>query len=148
MSVVPQQHYPEPYHPEELWDPEIRDLLATQVDDLAKYHVVTLLHQHPEAAGDAAFYAASLGFHSVDDTRTVLEELVQCGLLRRELNRDTGNVAYYTSNDVDCWRKVTKLCSLNPQSESYRQVLRLLANRSLHRAELRKKYRRNGLECA
>lgn len=148
MSVVPSQHYPEPRLAEEPLDAEIRDLLATQVDDLAKYHVVSLLNEHPEAAGDASFFAAALGFHSVEDTRTVLDEMAQCGILRREVNQDTGAVIYNVSADADKWQKITKLCTLSPRSQLYRHVLRLLANRSLHRAELRTKHRRHGLECA
>lgn len=148
MSAMPSQHYPEPRFVEESWDAELRDLLATQVDDLAKYHVVSLLHEHPETVGDAAFYATALGFHSIEDTRTVLDELAKCGVLCREVNGDAGTAIYATSTDSDSWRKITKLCSLNPRSQTYRHVLRLLANRSLHRAELKSKNRRHGLECA
>lgn len=148
MSVVPSQHYPEPHFLEEAWDAEIRDLLANKVDDLAKYHVVSMLHEQPEVKGDASFYAAALGFHSIEETRTVLEELAECGILRRGVDRETGAPIYNISPDVDNSRQISKLCHLNPRSQVYRHVLRLLANRSLHRAELRNKNRRHRLECA
>lgn len=148
MSVVPTQHSPEPHFTEEVWDAEIRDVLTSQIDDLAKYHVVRMLHEHPETIGDAAFYAAALGFHSVEDTRTVLEEMAECGILRRVGNGGTDSALYCLSSDTENRRKVARLCNLSLRSPLYRQVVRLLANRSLHRAELKSKNRRHRLECA
>lgn len=149
MSVVPTQHGPEPHFTEDLWDTEIRDVLASQINDLAKYHVARMLHEHPEMVGDVAFYAAALGFHSIDDTRTVLEEMVQCGVLCREDAEDAADgFYYYLSPDAENRRKIAKLCNLSCRAHVYRQVLRLLADRSLHRAELKNKNRQHRLECA
>ncbi len=118
-------------------DVDLQHLLSTQVDDLVKYQVVRLLYEHPDVIGDPSFFAAALGFHSAEYTRASLEELADCGVLHKELCQGSNKSLYCFSNDPVMRERITKLCSLEPKSPQYGQVLRLLAGRSLRRAQKR-----------
>lgn len=126
-------------------DSDVQDLLATQVNDLVKYQVVRLLHQHPDVVGDAALFAAALGFHSAEYTRASLEELADSGVLQREICQANGQTIYFFANDPATRERITKLCSLGPNSPEYCQMLRLLAGRSLRLAQRRAKRKRQSV---
>ena len=126
-------------------DPDLDQMVSSQVDDLVKYQVVQLLHRHPDAIGDATFFATALGFHSAEYTLAALEELASCGILQREICEGNGKRLYYLSNEPQVRKRITKLCNLSSKAAIYDELLRLLANRSLARAAKRAKSRQG--EC-
>ncbi|MCL5265490.1 MAG: hypothetical protein M1343_09930 [Chloroflexi bacterium] len=123
----------------DLNDPDLNHLVSTQVDDLVKYQIVQLLHRHPDAVGDASFFAAALGFHSAEYTNATLEELANCGILYREACQSSGKTLYCFSRDPTTRKRITRLCGLKNKSATYDGLLSLLASRSLRRAAKRAK---------
>lgn len=127
-------------------DPDLDQMVSSQVDDLVKYQIVQLLHRHPDVIGDASFFAAALGFHSAEFTLASLEELASCGILQRDTCPSNGRTLYYLSNEPQVRKRITRLCNLSNKAAIYQELLTLLASRSLARAAKRAKSRRG--ECS
>ncbi len=116
-----------------------REFLIDGIDDLAKYRIVGLLYECPSMVGDAAHYATHLGFHSVDVTHPLLDELAESGILNREQVAG-GNTFYRLVDDSRLRRRLMPLYASGPDNHQW--ILRLLASRSLVRAEQRAKMAR------
>ncbi len=103
------------------------------IDDLAKYRVILHLLQHPWQMGDADFYATTLGFHSQDRTRSLLDEMAQTGLLIRFEAAD-GRVRYGLSPDSSLRQRLSEGLVVDRDSPEYDLLMRRLAQRSVARA--------------
>jgi hypothetical protein len=113
-----------------------QEFISSGIDDLAKYHIVRLLCEYQSLAGDAALYAAYLGFHSVAVTITLLDELVASGILRRE-DRGRGDRPRYRLADDGELCRLTSLYNSPCRPLEHTGVLQILARRSLERARAR-----------
>lgn len=136
------------HNPNRSLDPDINQMVSSQVDDLVKYQVVQLLHEHPDAVGDASFFAIALGFHSAEYTQSSLEELVNCGILHRETCPGNGKPLYCLSDNPQVRKRITRLCNLSNKVAVYDELLTLLASRSLQRAAKRAKGKPRGSATA
>lgn len=96
------------------------------VDDLSKYNIIHYIYHHPEAYGDAAFFAKELGFHSIEQTQAALGALRAAGILSC-----WGHV-YGKPSNIETWHAIASVCSLDPASSEYRLLLHRLAVRSAH----------------
>lgn len=128
-------------------DPDLKEMVACQVDDLTKYQVVQFLHRHPDVVGDAAFFAAALGFHSTDLTSTVLEELAACGILQHVAGGESDKQLYRLASEPRVRKQITRLCNLSSKVATYDELLTILANRSLERVAKRVRKRRDSLSA-
>ncbi|MBI2955305.1 MAG: hypothetical protein HYY30_13405 [Chloroflexi bacterium] len=120
-------------------DPDLDQMVSSQVDDLVKYQIVKLLSRRPGVVGDASFFAAVLGFHSAEYTQASLEELANCGILQRQMCQSDEQMMYYLSSDPQIRKRIVKLCNLRNKAATYDELLRVLAGRSLQRAAKRAK---------
>ncbi|MHB1131850.1 MAG: hypothetical protein ACYC4L_05610 [Chloroflexota bacterium] len=118
-------------------------LLGEGIDDLAKYRIILHLLQHPDDGGEASFFASTLGFHSLQRTMLILDELYQDGLL---LKQDVSGLGprYSLAPDSEVRRRLQRECTTNPASPEYELLLRSLAQRSVVRAKSQTAKRRKG----
>jgi hypothetical protein len=117
--------------------------VAAGIDDLAKYQILRLIYQQPAVAGTATYYATCLGFHSVQLTATLLDELAASGALVKESAQGT-DVRYRMADDEDVRRELVRLydSTNNPTAEA--GVLRVLSDRSLLKVRARATSGRHG----
>ncbi len=113
---------------------EVEALEEKGIDDLAKYRVILHLLQHPWQMGDAEFFATTLGFHSRERTRALLDEMVQAGLLNRYEAAD-GRSRYGLSPDSTLRQRLSEGLVVDRDSPAYDLLLRRLAQRSVARAK-------------
>ncbi|MBI3966419.1 MAG: hypothetical protein HY329_12375 [Chloroflexi bacterium] len=116
-----------------LADDEVGVLWKSGVDDLAKYRIVEHLWREPHTAGDAAYFARRLGFHSLERTQVSLDELVESGLIVR---RDCDGARFYGLATGEVVRRNLGgvLDRLSPEPEVYGWLFQRLAARSLNKA--------------
>lgn len=113
-----------------------REFVAAGIDDLAKYQVMRLLYECPAAGGNANYFAAYLGFHSVPMTTALLEELAHDGALEQEVAVN-GHPCFRLTHDGGARRRLMRLYNLASEPKEQANVLRTLANRSLLKARSR-----------
>ena len=104
-------------------------LHAYHVDDLVKYNILRFLCSHPDAAGDAAYFASNLGFHSIEWTEAVLKELAEAGILT-PVGSNTG-VTYRLSDNQTMAGEIQNLCVIAVDLPSRSEAIRKLADGSL-----------------
>jgi len=114
-------------------DPDLEQLLAHDVDDLARYNILRYLHDHSEVEGDVLFFANELGLRSPDHVGESLEALVRRGLLVKIPSGENGRCRYRLSPDPDMMELVDRLYRLS-STNLYGEIVEQLAARSLHRA--------------
>lgn len=112
-----------------------RPLEGEGIDDLAKYRIVMHLLQHPWLEGDAELYASTLGFHSRERTRALLEEMCGSGLLSKREGPE-GRVEYGLTPDSSLRKRLSECCAAGPGSPEYLALMRRLAQRSVDRAKI------------
>lgn len=115
-------------------DNEVEELLRDKVDDLVKFNVVKYLYKNPTTFGDAGFYAKALGFHSAEQTKTSLDELVKVKVLEREVVSKSGEEIYGLRPDPKLMQLLEKVCNMDTHMSQYADILARLATRSLVRA--------------
>lgn len=115
-------------------DNDVDELLNNKVDDLVKFNVVTYLYKNPAVFGDAEFFAQALGFHSADQTKVSLDELVAAGVLEKETVPKNGGEIYGLRPDPRLMRLLEKLTQMDTRMSQYSDILTRLATRSLVRA--------------
>jgi len=106
------------------------------VDDLTKYRIVEHLYQHPGNEAEVSSLAAILGFHSLEQTLSALEELGQRGVVWIESPAD-GLARCGPSADPSLRARVTHLLLLDRDPIEAASLLEHLARRSLARATAR-----------
>lgn len=115
----------------------VGEFVAVGIDDLAKYHIVRLCYGRPDLAGDAASYAACLGFHSAAITNVLLDELVASGILAKGFSQHSARGHYRLTDDGEVRRRLVRLYSFGCEQPARGSLLRLLACRSLKKARKR-----------
>ncbi|MDA8217859.1 MAG: hypothetical protein M0Z94_09620 [Dehalococcoidales bacterium] len=109
------------------------DLTVLGIDDLAKFRVIEHLMQHPWTVEDAAYFATTLGFHSLRRTKALLDELCGAGLLMKR--EDDGKDAVYgLLPDPDLRRQLRQEDCFHSVAAEHGSLLRRLAARSVARA--------------
>ena len=119
------------------FDPLTTEFIAAGIDDLAKYHVVRLLCKGHLLAGDGAYYAACLGFHSVQVTSSLLDELVASGIMVEESSPRAYRARYRLADDGALRRRLVRLYLSIRRQAGRDSLLRVLASRSLQKARAR-----------
>lgn len=117
-------------------EPLARQFIASGIDDLAKYRIVRLLYHYQSLAGDVALFAAYLGFHSLEVTTTLLNELVARGIIVEDRARGR-RPRYRLADDGEVRRRLVRLCNATGGSSEWERTLQILAGRSLERARAR-----------
>lgn len=136
-------------NPRRRWlEPDVEQLLSTDVDDLVKYNILRFLHESPATVGNAAFFAEALGFHSATKTQAALEQLSAAGILEQWAGPRHGDVVYGLTADTAILQRLQKLCALPVKSPGYAEVVRKLAARSLRKAESSAKQMRAALRSS
>jgi hypothetical protein len=120
-------------------DSDLEALLLDDVDDLAKFNLLLLMHRVRGLRADAAFLASSLGFHSVEQTEQKLRELAGCGLVNAETASGGGHVVYSLSEDGTARRRLAKLWRLARREAYFTSLLQHLAERSVEEAEAKRR---------
>jgi hypothetical protein len=115
-------------------DNEVEELLTSKVDDLVKFHIVNLLYEDPTTVGDSEFFAHSLGFYSLEQTKEALEELVDSGVLKKEKAGRRGVEAYGLRRDHKLMRLLGRIYGMDQHIGKYGDILSRLAARSVVRA--------------
>ncbi|MCL4552605.1 MAG: hypothetical protein M1305_03515 [Candidatus Marsarchaeota archaeon] len=115
-------------------DNDVDELLSNKVDDLVKFNVVTYLYRNPAVFADAEFFAQELGFHSAEQTKVSLDELVSAGVLEKESVPKNGGEIYGLRPDPRLMQLLAKLTQMDTRMSQYSDILTRLATRSLVRA--------------
>jgi len=113
--------------------------VALGVDDLTKYRIVEHLYQspgRPDGVVGVAALAASLGFHSVEQTLAALRELAEAGTVWLESEPDALPRCGPTP-DPAIHAEITHLLTLDRDPAAMADLLACLAGRSLARVEAR-----------
>lgn len=103
------------------------------IDDLAKFRLVAFLCEHPTLWAPAEHVASALGFHSVARTQAILEELVECGIVRRVSSPPSGHRLYGLAVSPAERATLAALCQQPADAPNLRAFLSRLADRSLAR---------------
>ena len=98
------------------------------VDNLSKYNIICHIYRYPNVYGDAAYFAQTLGFHSVEQTQAALDALCAAGIL------SCTGVRYGRAADAAIWEAISNVCSLGSHSPEYRILVQRLAQRSARNA--------------
>src|SRR5438067_9081695 len=120
-------------------DADLEALLLNDVDDLAKFNLLLLMHRVRGLRADAACLASSLGFHSVEQTERKLRELARCGLVNAEPAAGDGRTVYSLSEDETARRRLAKLWRLARREAYFTSLLHHLAERSIEEAEAKRR---------
>lgn len=115
-------------------DTELDALLRNEVNDLAKLNLVMLMRRERGLAGDAAFFAQRLGFHSVELTELKLRQLAACGLVVAQTTEDDRTIFALTADET-ARRRLGKLWKLTGHAAHYTSLIHHLAERSIDEAD-------------
>lgn len=111
------------------------------VDDLTKFRIIEFIYDHPDDEVEVDFLASSLGFHSVEKTESVLDELARDGLVRRIITPDQPQRCALTSDSLRRGH-LEKLISTNRGMPSYGKIMSALSQRTIARARAKLRGRR------
>lgn len=111
--------------------------VAECIDDLARYNILRYLMSNRDAAGDAAFFAGQLGFHSDQQTAEDLKAMGRVGILVECQPNGSWRPSYSLTGDPATLAAVIRLLDEADSPRHDRSLLRRLADRSLRRARSR-----------
>jgi hypothetical protein len=111
------------------------------VDDLTKYRILEYLYESDGDGADVWSLATALGFHSLDQTASAVEELYRSGLLWLEWNSGRPARCGLTAATV-VRSTIGELFALGRFSKSTPELLARLARRSLDRVRAQRGRRR------
>lgn len=111
------------------------------VDDLTKFRIIEFIYDHPDDEVEVDFLANSLGFHSVEKTESVLDELIRDGLVRRIITPDQPERCALTSDSLRRGH-LEKLISTSRDTRVYGKIMAALSQRTLARARAKLRGRR------
>src|SRR3990172_9737531 len=113
----------------------VQDFITAGIDDLAKYRILRLLCEDPLTFEDTAYYAGYLGFHWLETTTALLEELVAAGILAKEHGQDAQRACYHLVDNVQVHRHLVWLYGDTDGPGERHDLLQALAYRSLKKAQ-------------
>jgi len=115
---------------------DLAELVASGVDDLTKFQILTYLCRRPGAVGDAAHFAHSLGLWSTERTEAALAEMARSGLIER-CGDGSGHALYGLAGSSKAEHRLCATCTVATATEGYRELIARLATRSLRRVRPR-----------
>ncbi len=113
------------------------------VDDLTKYRIVEYLHQCDGDGAGIASLARSLGFHSLEQTASTVEELYRSGLVWLEWESGLPSRCGLTT-DPACRATLSELYAAGQAPSATPELLARLAKRSLERVRAQRRRRISG----
>ena len=102
------------------------------IDDLTKYRIREYLYQCDGDGAELASLARSLGFHSLEQTASTVEELYRSGLIWLEWESGMPSRCGLTT-DPACQATLSELYALGQAPGATPELISLLARRSLQR---------------
>ncbi len=113
------------------------------VDDLTKYRIVEYLQQCDGDGAAIASLARSLGFHSLEQTTSTVEELYRSGLVWLEWESGLPSRCGLTT-DPACRATLSELYALGRAPSATPELISRLARRSLERVRTQRRRRIGG----
>lgn len=113
------------------------------VDDLTKYRIVEYLQQCDGDGAAIASLAESLGFHSLEQTASTVEELYRAGLVWLEWESGLPSRCGLTT-DPACRATLSELYALGARPSATPELIARLARRSLERVRVLRRGRAAG----